>query len=544
MLAPKVAGTVLLDAATADQALDFFVLYSSVVGSAGNLGQADYAAANAFLNSFAELRERLRERGERHGRTVAIGWPLWADGGMTVDDATAQLLARRWSMVPMRTGVGLDVFRRAAAGSDPCLVVVELAGTAQPPAEPEPSVAEPSVAEPSMAERAVAEPAVELVGVVRTRLRALAAGFLLVDPAEVGLTDDLLDTGFDSVSLTELINEVNQAYGLDLLPTVLFECATLDAFAGYLVPSMLPRWRRRRPPSRPEPERRRSATEPPATEPPATEPVATGPEPDARAVTAPPSTAGAVAIVGMAGTLPGAPDLDGFWRRLVAGEHLVGPAPADRLELHAHPDTAGVRGGFLADVAGFDAELFRVSPTEAALMDPQQRLFLQAAWRAIEDAGYRPDGARRQRHRTVRRRVHNATTRTCCAAPVARSQAHTASGIVALRSSPTACRTCSTCTVRARRWTPPAPARWSRCTGRSRRSPQASATRRSSAASTSCSAPGSSPRSPGPGCSARTPPARRSTRDADGYVRGEGVGAVLLKPLAAALADGDQMLRA
>jgi 3-oxoacyl-(acyl-carrier-protein) synthase/pimeloyl-ACP methyl ester carboxylesterase/tryptophanase/acyl carrier protein len=106
------------------------------------------------------------------------------------------------------------------------------------------------------------------------------------------------------------------------------------------------------------------------------------------AATAPESPA--VAIVGMAGILPGSPDLDVFWQHLLAGDDLTGPAPADRLELHAHPDTAAIRAGFISDVAGFDAPHFGISPAEAALMDPQQRLFLHAAWRAIEDSGHDP----------------------------------------------------------------------------------------------------------------------------------------------------------
>ncbi|TMM37903.1 MAG: SDR family NAD(P)-dependent oxidoreductase, partial [Actinobacteria bacterium] len=358
VLAPKVLGTVLLDEVTADAPLDFFALFSSVAAETGNPGQVDYAAANAFLNAFAQLREVRRERGERSGRTVAFGWPLWAEGGMTVDDATRRLMARHWSMVPMRTAVGLDAFRRGLSGGESTFVVVESVAT---PPEAAPAEVAPAVAAP------VAAASTErLQETVEDRLRGMAATFLLIDPVEVELSDDLMETGFDSISLTELINQVNEAYGLDLLPTVLFECANLRAFAEYLV--------------------RHHATEIGGGTAPAERVPVPGPE--TRPAVAVPD--GAVAIVGIAGTLPGSPDLDTFWRHLAAGDDLVGPAPADRLELHAHPDTAGVRAGFLDDVATFDAELFRISPAEAALMDPQQRLFLQTVWRAVEDAGYRP----------------------------------------------------------------------------------------------------------------------------------------------------------
>ena len=88
VLAPKVAGAVNLDNALGAAPLDFFVLVSSISGVFGNPGQADYAAANAFLDGFAVSRESLRRTGLRHGRTVVIDWPVWRDGGMRIDEAS------------------------------------------------------------------------------------------------------------------------------------------------------------------------------------------------------------------------------------------------------------------------------------------------------------------------------------------------------------------------------------------------------------------------------------------------------------------------
>ncbi|MCB0198053.1 MAG: SDR family NAD(P)-dependent oxidoreductase, partial [Anaerolineae bacterium] len=88
VLAPKVSGMLNIDAVTQAEPLDFVVLFSSMAGVLGNIGQADYAAANAFLDSFAQHRQSLVEQGQRSGRTLSINWPLWADGGMTVDDET------------------------------------------------------------------------------------------------------------------------------------------------------------------------------------------------------------------------------------------------------------------------------------------------------------------------------------------------------------------------------------------------------------------------------------------------------------------------
>ncbi|MWV45523.1 amino acid adenylation domain-containing protein [Paenibacillus sp. HJL G12] len=80
VIAPKVNGTIWLDEASKEEALDFFILFSSL-SHLGNAGQSDYAYANSFLNSFAEYRENLQIRNKRSGKTISINWPYWEEGG-------------------------------------------------------------------------------------------------------------------------------------------------------------------------------------------------------------------------------------------------------------------------------------------------------------------------------------------------------------------------------------------------------------------------------------------------------------------------------
>ncbi|MDQ7957760.1 MAG: SDR family NAD(P)-dependent oxidoreductase [Pseudomonadota bacterium] len=101
-----------------------------------------------------------------------------------------------------------------------------------------------------------------------------------------------------------------------------------------------------------------------------------------------------VAIVGMAGRFPGAPDVETLWRNLCAGVESVTSFTEDQLrargvppELLADPDY--VRAGVVLDgIDQFDAAFFGYAPREAERLDPQQRLFLECAWEALEDAGY------------------------------------------------------------------------------------------------------------------------------------------------------------
>ncbi|WP_254453403.1 type I polyketide synthase [Siccirubricoccus sp. G192] len=104
----------------------------------------------------------------------------------------------------------------------------------------------------------------------------------------------------------------------------------------------------------------------------------------------------AIAIVGAACRLPGAPDLDAYWNLLAEGRDAVGQVPAERFTQSAftHPrrgepgKTYSFAAGTLPDIAGFDPAAFGISPREAAEMDPQQRLLLEVAAEALEDAGW------------------------------------------------------------------------------------------------------------------------------------------------------------
>lgn len=85
VLQPKVDGLFYLDECSKDWQLDFFILFSSVSGCLGNTGQADYAAANTFMDAFAAYRNALAASKKRHGSTISFNWPLWKEGGMQVD---------------------------------------------------------------------------------------------------------------------------------------------------------------------------------------------------------------------------------------------------------------------------------------------------------------------------------------------------------------------------------------------------------------------------------------------------------------------------
>lgn len=101
------------------------------------------------------------------------------------------------------------------------------------------------------------------------------------------------------------------------------------------------------------------------------------------------NTADEIAIIGIGARFPDAPNLDAFRANLAAGRDSIGPMPDARAEATALDSTVGyLPMGHLADIHTFDYAFFELSKREASLMDPQQRIALELAYRAIEDAGY------------------------------------------------------------------------------------------------------------------------------------------------------------
>ena len=105
-----------------------------------------------------------------------------------------------------------------------------------------------------------------------------------------------------------------------------------------------------------------------------------------------------IAIVGMAGRFPGASDVQALWQNILAGVDSVSRFPRSALEPSFREDMLAreqpgyvCARGILDDVDRFDEAFFGFTPAEAALLDPQQRLFLQAAWEALEHAGHDPE---------------------------------------------------------------------------------------------------------------------------------------------------------
>ncbi|WP_329582763.1 SDR family NAD(P)-dependent oxidoreductase [Streptomyces sp. NBC_01361] len=383
VLAPKTAGAAALDEATAGLPLDVFALFSSVAAVSGNIGQADYAYANGALDALAERRAGLTAAGERHGRTVSVQWPLWDVPGMTIPEPVREVVEERVGMVPLPAERGLRALERLLGPGGPQVVSL-FHGRADAWHR---HLAELHLL-PGLESAAPADavdttsPAVTPDGLVELVCRTVA-DTLGHDPSAIGPRTSLEALGLDSVMIRTLASKLS-AQVAPVGPEMLFGLRDLTELASHL--------------ARLTPQRAPAAVTVEPSGPSVAEPPV---EPSVRAAAAVTGTPhdgpalgpafgqtfgpdDAVAIVGLAGRYPGADDPEAFWENLLVGKDTVGDLPTDRWR-----SSGGVRakGHFLDRVDSFDPAFFGLSAREAAFTDPQERLFLEVAWEALEDAG-------------------------------------------------------------------------------------------------------------------------------------------------------------
>ena len=234
VLRPKVAGLVVLDEATAGETLDFFAVFSSVAGELGNVGQADYAAANAFADAYMVFRARRAARGERPGASLAIGWPLWADGGMRMDAETERAMRQRYGVAALETAAGVAAFDAALASGKHQVLVAS--GDAETIRLRMAASAREIMTAASDAETAPLTEDDAFVGRVQEHLRSLLSQVVGLPPERLMTEAPFEDYGIDSMMVVKLIGDLEKTVG-PLPKTLFFEYREIRELSEYLAAS-------------------------------------------------------------------------------------------------------------------------------------------------------------------------------------------------------------------------------------------------------------------------------------------------------------------
>ncbi|MEW9702711.1 PfaD family polyunsaturated fatty acid/polyketide biosynthesis protein, partial [Paenibacillus sp. SI8] len=498
VLAPKVTGLLNLDQASKDVNLDFFILFSAIAGTIGNVGQVDYATANAFMDAYANYRNRLVENNQRHGKTLSVNWPLWQDGGMSVDKEREAMMIQNTGMTAMQTESGIRALYRGIASGEGQIMVMEgqIAKMRQMLLEINPV---------SVRSTKLETAGNSLHDLVQQDLVQIAAELLKVNPANIDATVVLTEYGFEPFHVAELANKLNEKYAFEVSASQLFDHSTLHRITNYLIETygkiLNNRYRIdnlhitsssgedtsaaaageeallekvvnyvkrtlssviKLPVNRIEADAELETygidsimvmqltnqlekefgslsktlffeyqtiqelagyfleahreqlqkiwgiAEKAAT-------IAQDQDIGVDRVTIAPKShrrqrfaslkgvpaekgneVSDIAVIGISGRYPGARNLQEFWNNLRDGRDSIVEIPKERWDSSLYFDEDKTKpgkmyskwGGFLEGVDQFDPLFFHISPREAELMDPQERLFLECVYEAMEDAGY------------------------------------------------------------------------------------------------------------------------------------------------------------
>ncbi len=364
VLAPKWQGTIIADLVTRQEPLRFFAALSSVSASrkAWASGLGDYAAANAFLNGYCIF----RAGDHAPGRSLSINYSLWKDTGAGTDyGKLVDLALKGQGLQPLAHEEAAAAFLRAlsSTGSD----IVHVLDLVEPKAQKEYSALPSRQQEPMrVAERPfthrstreIRDIVYQAIGEeLRISIRNLDAGM------------NFTELGLDSVGATRVVADIGGKLNTELYPTLIFEYQTPEALASHIAEQL---------------------TEDSAAY------AATALETAGGAAESGPEERQDIAIIGMGLRIPGANSLEEYWDLLHSGRSAIREVASGRWsdDKHVNED-AGVfhtsytgKGGFIDAPYDFDPLFFGMSPKEAESADPQQRIFLQICWEALQQAGY------------------------------------------------------------------------------------------------------------------------------------------------------------
>ncbi len=388
---PKVSMTRVVMEAARSIPNSTVVLFSSVTSLFGNIGQCAYGFANGHMDGCAVA---ARESSGGELRVLSVNWPLWDEGGMQLDEGARRMMSATTGMEPLPTAVGLEFLIRALydgwQGDEALLYgdldkLAGLLGANEAP--PDRAVAREAHA-PAMGAPAVPPRSCSSISAHELHRRAcsflveVVSGVTEIPQSDIDIHAAFDQFGLDSIVAMRIGDELEANFS-GLSKTLLFEYQNITDLASYFVDAHYDELLTvlgiggsslddmvEQPPAAPTPSVK--ADRPEVQHP-------------------------AVAIIGIAGRYPGATSLDQFWENLVHGVDSVREIPAERWDNEQIYDTRKGQlgrtnsrwGGFLDGIDQFDPRLFRINAREAMIMDPQERIFLETAWTAVQDAGYK-----------------------------------------------------------------------------------------------------------------------------------------------------------
>ena len=218
--------------------LDSMILFSSITRVFGSIGQSDYSAANVFMDEYARYRNRLAKRGERRGRTISMNWPLWEEGGMSMDEDTKKIMMKNTGMIPMKTEIGIHaLYKGLASGNEQVMVLegdikkIQVGMMSKAESNPVKEQSRKQTEKVNVDKEILREKTLH-------RLKALLGELTKLSINKIETEESLDAYGIDSIMIAQL-NQKLAYHFKELSKTIFYEYQTLRALGEYLISDYL-----------------------------------------------------------------------------------------------------------------------------------------------------------------------------------------------------------------------------------------------------------------------------------------------------------------
>jgi len=365
----KVLSCLIIDELTKAINLDFIMLFSSIAGIMGNLGQGDYAFGNHFMDIFAKNRNILAESGKRFGKTISVDWPLFKNGGMNVNEQVEKWIKEKYGLVTMDLNDGLECIESIlSSGYSNCIVangkIDYIYKSLSIIVDKEETSSESSY-----------DDTVE-------QIKRICSEVIKVPYDDLDIDVDFAEYGVDSICMMSILNRVEKLYGKAVDASSISDNNTIEAFSRYLISNgivndnntekkkiinnvirdnfdnnikLLPRFNNI--------EKNRSNK---------------------------------IAVIGAACRFADSDDLEQYWSNLINEKDLINERSLERWKNYNFYDkneslsgkSYSKNGGLLKDIYEFDNDYFNISEADALVMDPHQRFMLELTAELLANAGY------------------------------------------------------------------------------------------------------------------------------------------------------------
>lgn len=371
VFAPKLNGAFNLLYFACKHPVDRLILFSSSAAYYGDFGQVDYSLINRFTDVFSTYADKYLRRCGNPTKVISAAWPLWKNGGMHMDESSEFAYLEMNGLEHLGDEEGSMILWDLMTNEEHTdLLIIKKKDSSEVK---------------KMSEKNYDSEAFDID--VISELKDIIFKIIDLEPERISETRNFSDMGFDSISFREFAVQINNKFGLNILPIDFFSYTNLKLLAEKMLREYAA-VNRNSETAFVSNNKHRAGSDPFAFLNDGTEEVThdagISAVCDKRA-----GKCGDIAIIGAECIMPDADDIREFWNNLTKGRCSVKSVPSERFTDGCFVEGTDIKGCFIDKIKGFDGEFFGITPRNCDNMDPQLRLYIEVVWKAFERAGYR-----------------------------------------------------------------------------------------------------------------------------------------------------------